>query len=325
MKKLKLFLIVFFLFFFVKNNLFAIDTVSIRYFPMHVGDFWVYNYNNWGALPPWSKTYKFKATVVQSFVRENHTYYIITTQPSIAYNDCFNFLLRTDSVSGTLRRYDSLNSCFKYYKEYFIDSLSANVGDSMILCSGLGKKCTIIDTINIFGFSKIRKKFVLFHSFGGPLEITRINYMTKDFGQTLYEEDAYFSEGNYGHIRMTLLGCRINGVVYGDTSMVPAKNPNIEIPVKFELYQNYPNPFNPVARIKFDIANTSPSINFQREKLVVLKIFDILGKEIATLVNESLEAGTYQVEWDGSQYPSGVYYYRMEAGVFSDTKKMVLL
>jgi hypothetical protein len=317
MKKIKLFLIVFFLIFFVKNNLFAIDTVSIRYFPMHVGDFWVYNCNNWGGLPPWSTTYKSKATVVQSFVRENHTYYIITSHPSIAYNDCFNFLLRTDSISGTLRRYDSLNSwCYGYYKERLIDSLSANVGDSIKSCTSLGKKCTIIDTINIFGFSKIRKIFVLFHSYGGPNEITRINYMTKDFGQTQYEEDAYFSGGSQVHIRMTLIGCRINGIVYGDTSMVPAKNPNTEIPVRFELYQNFPNPFNNTSNLKFQIVNTGD---------VKLVVYDIMGREVQTLVNESLKPGTYEVTFDGSNLPSGVYYYRIVAGDFVKSKSMILI
>jgi type IX secretion system substrate protein len=94
-----------------------------------------------------------------------------------------------------------------------------------------------------------------------------------------------------------------------------------ELPAKFQLYQNFPNPFNPVTKIKFDI----PS-NVKRETSnAKIIIYDVLGREVATLVNEKLKPGTYEVEWDGTNYPSGVYYYRLVAGDFSETKKMVLI
>jgi uncharacterized delta-60 repeat protein len=88
------------------------------------------------------------------------------------------------------------------------------------------------------------------------------------------------------------------------------------VPDKFALYQNYPNPFNPVTKIKFDIPGAQISN---------LCIYDILGREITTLVNESLKTGTYEVEWDAADYPSGVYYYKLIAGDFIETKKMVLI
>lgn len=89
-----------------------------------------------------------------------------------------------------------------------------------------------------------------------------------------------------------------------------------EIPASFALYQNYPNPFNPLTKIKYQIANN---------KLVVLKVYNILGKEVTTLVSEKLSPGTYEVSWDASQYPGGVYFYRLNAGEFSETKKMILI
>jgi len=89
-----------------------------------------------------------------------------------------------------------------------------------------------------------------------------------------------------------------------------------EIPERFSLYQNYPNPFNPTTNIKFDIQKTSST------KLIV---YDALGREVATLVNEELKAGSYQVDWSDSNYPSGVYFYRLQAGDFIETKKMLLL
>jgi photosystem II stability/assembly factor-like uncharacterized protein len=91
------------------------------------------------------------------------------------------------------------------------------------------------------------------------------------------------------------------------------------IPGEFKLYQNYPNPFNPNTRIRFDI----PSVETIHE--LSLRIYDILGKEIATLADEQLGPGTYEVEWNGSNFASGMYFARLEAGSFIDIKKMVLL
>ena len=88
------------------------------------------------------------------------------------------------------------------------------------------------------------------------------------------------------------------------------------MPDIFYLHQNYPNPFNPVTNIKFDI----PKNGF-----VTLKVFDILGREITTLVNEKLSAGSYEWEWDGNGYPSSVYFYRLVTDDFSEVKKMLLI
>ncbi|MBZ0201475.1 MAG: T9SS type A sorting domain-containing protein [Ignavibacteria bacterium] len=84
----------------------------------------------------------------------------------------------------------------------------------------------------------------------------------------------------------------------------------------FMLYQNYPNPFNPTTEIKFDVPNSS---------IVNLIIFDALGKEVAALVDEELNAGEYSIDWNASTYPSGIYFYRLVAGEFTETKKMVLI
>ena len=88
------------------------------------------------------------------------------------------------------------------------------------------------------------------------------------------------------------------------------------IPDKFSLSQNYPNPFNPFTNIKFDIPFSS---------IVKLIIYDLHGREINILVNEELTPGAYEVNWNASNNPSGVYFYRLTAGDFSRTKKMVMI
>ncbi|MCB9208851.1 MAG: T9SS type A sorting domain-containing protein [Ignavibacteriales bacterium] len=108
----------------------------------------------------------------------------------------------------------------------------------------------------------------------------------------------------------------------------------------FELSQNYPNPFNPITTISYLIpqstvianevkqSNEITSVNsFPRNDNfnVSLKIYDVLGKEVATLVNKTQSAGNYEVHFDASEFPSGVYYYQLKASNFIQTKKMVLL
>jgi len=87
-------------------------------------------------------------------------------------------------------------------------------------------------------------------------------------------------------------------------------------PLNYFLNQNYPNPFNPSTTIKYQI----PELSF-----VTLKVYDVLGNEIATIVNGEKPAGSYEVEFDASTLPSGIYFYRLQAGSFAETKKMILM
>jgi len=96
-----------------------------------------------------------------------------------------------------------------------------------------------------------------------------------------------------------------------------------DLPAKFLLYQNYPNPFNPTTKIKYTIPNVGRSEASPNK--VMLKVYDILGREVATLVNEEKPPGNYEVEFNGTNLPSGVYFYRIKAGSFIQTRKMVLL
>ena len=88
------------------------------------------------------------------------------------------------------------------------------------------------------------------------------------------------------------------------------------IPDRYILYQNYPNPFNPITNFKFQIVKPG---------LVILKIYDSLGKEITTVVKKELEVGSYSYQWDGSKLTSGIYFFRLSAGNYVSTKKLLLL
>jgi len=95
-----------------------------------------------------------------------------------------------------------------------------------------------------------------------------------------------------------------------------------EIPLTYDLSQNYPNPFNPSTNFEFRLPAGRAGVSSLG--FVCLKVFDVLGREVATLVNEVRPAGVYRVHWDASSFSGGVYFYQLRAGDFFETKKMVL-
>jgi photosystem II stability/assembly factor-like uncharacterized protein len=122
-------------------------------------------------------------------------------------------------------------------------------------------------------------------------------YPTDDFG---------FAAGQAGIIVRTTNGGVVTGFVQNEN----------EVPQNYSLQQNYPNPFNPSTNIKFSIVNAG---------IVQIKVYDMLGKERATLVNQNLSAGTYKTEFDASALPSGTYFYRITAAGYTETRKMILI
>ncbi|HMT10774.1 MAG TPA: T9SS type A sorting domain-containing protein [Ignavibacteria bacterium] len=112
---------------------------------------------------------------------------------------------------------------------------------------------------------------------------------------------------------------RHNGV-YGDNPLVGIEQVSEIIPAEFELMQNYPNPFNPVTKIRFSVPGTGGI-----SELVKIAVYDMLGRQVSLLVNENMRSGSYEVEWNASGMPSGVYFYTLTAGGKSFTNKMALI
>ncbi len=100
------------------------------------------------------------------------------------------------------------------------------------------------------------------------------------------------------------------------TTTVGINQTSSVVPDKFNLYNNYPNPFNPVTIIKFDVARTQP---------VKIVVFDLLGKEVSTIVNQMMTPGSYSIDFDGSSLSSGMYFYRIDTQGYSQTRRMVLV
>jgi hypothetical protein len=137
------------------------------------------------------------------------------------------------------------------------------------------------------------------------------NWLNQSNISTLYsihfiDHEIGWAVGTFGTILKTTNG----GVTF-----IEDEN-NITQPKDFLLEQNYPNPFNPSTKISYQLPNAGN---------VTLKVFDVLGREVATLVDEYKNAGRFEVEFNANNLPSGVYFYQLKAGEFVETKKMILL
>jgi hypothetical protein len=124
----------------------------------------------------------------------------------------------------------------------------------------------------------------------------------------LINSTNYLFLNNYSYINIPVIGPPATGPMFADE--------NEEIPIGYSLKQNYPNPFNPVTTIAYTLAASGK---------VELKVYDILGREVKTLVNEVQQQGPHTVSFNASNLASGVYFYRIESGYFSAIKKMVLV
>ena len=147
-------------------------------------------------------------------------------------------------------------------------------------------------------------------------------YLSADDGVTWVQKN----EGLPGNPSIETLYIN-NNYIYAGTSqydawkrpvpdLVGVANNNTSIPQTYSLHQNYPNPFNPNTVIGYDL----PKAGF-----VKLTVFDLLGREVAVLVNQRQNAGSFKAAWDGSNNSSGVYYYKLTSGNFTQTNKMILV
>ena len=203
--------------------------------------------------------------------------------------------LKEDSFYVLYNEFDSTETT--YYKK------NAVIGDTWTVGTLV---YSIEDTFvaNVFG-EQTTIKYLL----ADDGLIYRQEYWTEKFGK--------LSSQDFGGMLDNLLGCVIDGVAYGDTTftIVSVENEFQQTP-SFVLQQNYPNPFNPITSIQYAVISN---------QFVTLKIYDMLGNEIATLVDEFKPAGKYEVEFNAIGLSSGIYFYTLQRNNNIITKKMVLL
>jgi len=189
------------------------------------------------------------------------------------------------------------------YPDRIIFDFDINIGDSVTSFYNEPYPAVLDTIVNENVFGRELKTYIFF--------FTQYDYYT--YSDSIGFNTLWATTWN-NWVPEYLLGCEIDGRIYGN--IITSVGNKYELPTHFILYQNYPNPFNPSTRIKYSISKRS---------FVTLNIYDILGKEIATLVDEEKPVGNYEVEFKGNNLSSGVYFYKMQAGSFIDTKKFILI
>lgn len=286
----------------------AFQTTSaeyFKYFPLKTGNVFVYKYTYTEYPIGTNINEKRTMKIVKDTIINNKKYYYV--------QGVFNRWLRLDSLDGNLYAYDSIG-CRQYVNEILIDTLLLNENQYSSSCFfNNSLRCIDTSTASIFGVQTMLKQ--LYYSIGGgAFYYSTGRYYLEKFG--LYSigsssgSTAYSASSN-----LTLIGCVIDNVSYGDTSLTNITI-NSMLVNDFKLHKNYPNPFNPVTNIKFQLPKSS---------FVNLQIYDLIGREVKTLLSENLNGGEYNVEWDASNFSSGVYFFVLRIDDFSQTRKMVLI
>lgn len=284
---------------------------EFNWFPLAVGNKWVFSSNyiidNQGYPP----TIQFAGTRYMDVVKDT----VIGVQKYFVFeNNILNqfifeprMFIRIDSITGYIYKYwESLGN------EYLFHNLNPEFGDTIyspVFPYMPFYSLTNEDTTTFLGQN------TYYRDYTEHLPCGCGHTLVKGFGLSF---TMFFEFGGSSDL---LKGAIIDGVVYGDTSfVVSVENEYETIPKEFALHQNYPNPFNPSTVIGYQLPVGGD---------VALKVFDVLGREVETLVDEYKEAGYHEVEFNpasGIGDPvSGVYFYQLQAGSFIETKKMMFL
>jgi len=258
-----------------------------------------------------------------SFDIDSTTSYKIERTDSIQSNQSDIFLIDNGYFSF-------VNTNPSQKKINMLSIITENLGSKKEKTFDIGNfKMMQYDTVFI---KKNNDNLVLKSTGASKIYTLRLNYVDTLGNKTFYNPNIYIAE-NSTHIIVPIwdsiktkpvkifVDIGNNGTIddtlfISDTATTKITNTNNEIPYKYELYQNYPNPFNPITKIKFDVPKATK---------VSIRIYDILGREIECLVNEYVQPGKYSYDFNANNLSSGVYFYRLQTGDYTNIKKMVLL
>jgi hypothetical protein len=255
------------------------------------------------------------------FIKSDGTYKVYTQSPDYYYLQAF-----------------SNNFLPGYYNDEGNSSVFWQNADSVLINNNIIDKNISLIRDSSFGNGSIGGA-ILFSGASDQQDYEGITLLARDINNNaLYSYNFGKSEGDfrvtnipYGTYELVAQKVGLDNAVSQIVTIDPFNNQitginlnfifsdvqsETKIPDGYVLYQNYPNPFNPITNINFSIAS---------ESFVLLKVYDILGKELATLVSDNLKVGNYKVTFDGAKFTSGVYFYRLQAGEFSNVRKMIFI
>ncbi len=307
---------------------------ALEYFPLHTGDKWIYNVRRDEAWTYGILHYTLTRKVTGDTTMQNGLRYFVIKETSGDTSLVRTFYERLDTTNAKVYAY--LPHEEKEYMEYNLNPRRENVFTGWQNFGLYGAEYIDeelqLKNLRIAGlFKNDTTQFPSMYFESNPANsVSGTSFeLTKDIGITLRKKDYLDAYIMYD----TLKAAYINGKYYGDSTLVDVKN-DLNNPLDFALFQNYPNPFNPATIIRYTISKvetlhaTSQRATSQRatsQQIVQLRVYDILGREIRTLVNKKQAPGNYEVTFNAENLPSGIYFYRLKYGNYIQVKKMILL
>lgn len=309
MKKIILILLIKIFFFTLTPNSFAWDSTAAKFYPMAIGNSYTFikqELYSQACMPTWILGVQ-KVKITRDTVLSNgKKYFVFEGWQGISSPIDWKYQ-RIDSTTMNVYFFD-MNS----NQDRLIDSLRIQVGDTFkcnrfTTTQWAWAKLQFANPVTAFGQTRVSRSYPARASF--PTQL--LNYQ-------LLEGIGFSSVSmcELGGVTHYLKGCVISGVVYGDTTLTNIQQIGINVPDIYKLRQNYPNPFNPSTNIKYDLIKNGN---------VKISVYDVSGKEVASLVDQFQNAGSYQMAFNATGLSSGVYFYKLETDDFKDVKRMVIL
>ncbi len=273
--------------------IFSLNMVSQNLLPLQLGNKWIYEDEN-------KHLYEVK---IDTVININGVEYYNCSKS----NKIGNLLYRLREDGYYVDRTNSDTTEHEYYKE------RANIGDIWYYppdpnLEGFIPSAEVRDTVTAKIFGKYVKIKILYYDAG---LIARYRYYTDEFGMLL---DSIVP---FDDVVARLKGCVIDGVAYGDTSLISGiVDGDYDLTTEYALYQNYPNPFNPYTTVKFKLPT---------ETHIVINVFNSLGEKIKTLYEGIKTGGEHSAIFDGADLPSGSYFVQMVSVNFQKTIKTLLM
>jgi hypothetical protein len=267
---------------------------ALMFYPLHIGNQWQFHYRVGPAVNNY--LYYYTLSVDADTLMPNGKMYLVEVERRPSYS--ITYYLRIDSIGTDVFRYLG-----PPWGEVKVDSLRSSPGDFFgCTCHPPLIWCYSVDSDTILGLPTVVKRFAVGvdRSYALAFGLGPMSFYSVDETEFPAWSDIVYA--------------KIDGKEFGSFSS--AGDPLPRLPKTVELLQNYPNPFNPSTTIRYALPERMH---------VTLAVFNTLGQVVATLVNENQDAGFHDVRFDGSGLASGVYFYRMQAGDFVQTRKLVLL
>lgn len=271
----------------------------LEFYPNNIGNSWSYWWKYFDPIIQYSEAGRDYVEISQDTII-NNLHYSEFQYHYKSYEDYEKYFERIDTVTGDVYRIDNI----LYGEEHIVDNLYSGVGDTINISEN--RYLLYCDKLVVLSFrdTLINNLSTTIRKIKG-IPSNRKLFFARNIGMLGYGESFWIDSA------------KVNENIYGDISIdITEVKKNNKIVENSILLPNYPNPFNPITHIEFAIP---------KREYIELNVFNSLGQKVKTIIKEIISGGEYNVEFDGSNFSSGIYFYQIKTNNYSNVRKMLLL